>query len=448
MKLRKYFISKILFLFIFKTSLIGGNLGTLLDNVLDSNPSIIEKKLQIIENSIAKDEITGNYYPKIDFNYNYGYEFNKNRTHDNTDFLYKSADERNYSFSINQNIFRGYKDLYEIESNENNLNIVKNETLAVENRVLKEVIQLYFELHKNQEQIYLLNQYINKIESYLLLAKDKKNIVGVKDEYFSILDILNRLNLEKLELEFDSQRKYEQLKEFSTFEEKIVFSNYGFKINKIFLENPEETQKKYNPILKARELNHLNSNNLVRISEASLYPSLDLELHYNKDNKNSLNYKENSSRSAYLKLSYNLFNGYKDENNLKKTKLNLLKTKNKLNETKNKLNRELKTAQFTLKKLDYELQLIKKKFLNEVKYYRFTLTKNKISNVSLLELVNKIKTSYDTASLYINKYTLKKINYLNLLDSLGILKQEAIKNKNLKIEAEKNFIKELLVEKR
>lgn len=442
MRLRKYFINKIFLFCTFPFCLFGEDLNELLDKAIELNPKVVDKKLELLKSNIVLDERLGNYAPKVDFSYRYGYVVNENKSNNDTSFIYKSPQEQLYSISVIQNIFRGFKDMYEIENKKNNLVINEYEKLAVENTILKEVLQLYFELYMFQERIKLLNHYIIKIDNYLLLSQEKRIVVGTQDEYFPILDISNKFKTEKLELEYSLKTKIELLKELTGSQNKILLSNYIFKeiINSSIIE-VLKMQEEVNPVLKASELTYKNYKTVLKSSRSNLYPSLDLELSYSKDNQKSINYKESTNKSAYLKLNYNIFNGMKDKNNLEKIKIETLQSKNKFLETKKKLQREIKSELFLFQKIEKEIKLIEEKLLYELEASQFTLNKSKLREVNLSEIVNRLRALYDTNVLYIVKKTQKKTNHLNILYLIGSLKKEVIDKKQLKIKLKEEFLK-------
>ncbi len=308
------------------TLLNAQNLKVTVEEVLATNPSILQ---QLKNYNSTKEDITiaqSGYYPKLDLSVGAGYDKVKTTNFETNPDTKKSFDYNFYESSLTytQNIFKGFETTYQVKEHENRtvaaaykyIEQVNAVSFAIVNNYLqvlrqkslldnaKENIEINEEIFTKVQKLYdsgltTLSE-VNKIESSLALAKSNYVVQEntLLDVTYNLHAVLGRY------LDTEAMEKPNQEITFpATVEDAAQFAMQN---------NPSLLVAKYNTRL-AEATNHK--------SKAPFYPRLDLEVSETlTTNKGDINYNDENERfRAMAVLSYNLFNGFADTAALQKS---------------------------------------------------------------------------------------------------------------------------------
>ncbi|MCX6075858.1 MAG: TolC family outer membrane protein [Campylobacterales bacterium] len=306
------------------TLLNAQNLKTTVEEVLSTNPTILE---QLKNYNSTKEDVTiaqAGYYPKLDVSVGAGYDHADRKNFPvvkNTAFDYNLYTS---SVTYTQNIFKGFETTYQIKENENRTLAAAYKYIEQVNAVSFAMVNTYLqvlrqkELLNNAKETIDINEEIiakvqklydsglttlsevNKIESSLALAKSNYVVQEntLLDVTYNMHAVLGRyLDIESME------KPTEEIRFPQTVEDAAQFAMQN---------NPSLLVSKYN-IKLAEATNHK--------SKAPFYPKLDVQVsEIMSKNKGALQADgESGDFRAMAYLSYNLFNGFADTAALQKS---------------------------------------------------------------------------------------------------------------------------------
>ncbi|MCX6051269.1 MAG: TolC family outer membrane protein [Campylobacterales bacterium] len=332
-----------------KTILLALSLSTLLnaqnmkvtvEEVLSTNPIILE---QLKNYNSTKEDITiakAGYYPKLDVSLGAGYE--------NTDRRALPLGAANQSFDYNvynnslkytQNIFKGFETTYQVKEHENRTTAAAYKYIEQVNAVAFQMVNTYLQVMRQKalldnskeniainEEIYAKVQKlydaglttlseVNKIEASLSLAKS--NYIVQENTLLDVTYNMHRVLGRYLDAE-EMEKPMQEVTFPATIEDAAEFAMEN---------NPSLLVSKYD-LRVAEATNHK--------SKSAFYPKLDVEVSETMSKNVGASEGENNQFRAMAYLSYNIFNGFADTAALQKS----ISEVHKEVEIKNKLRRQ------------------------------------------------------------------------------------------------------------
>jgi len=311
------------------------NLQTTLNEVLNTNPTVIER---LKNYNMYKEDVTiakSDYYPKLNLNLGAGYESTTRTKTDGSYRQYQQDNSGNFgdihnlgyhvfrnSLVYTHNLFRGFGTKYAIQEQKlravsaaysyiEQVNAITNETVGayldytkskellktaqdnveIDKKILDKVKKLY------DSGLTTLSE-VNKIESSLALAKanlvvQENNILDASYRFEKILGRhIAQDEMEKVDLNVTLPKTREEALQLAFANNpSLVVSNYNIKI-------AEATNNK---------------------TKSAFYPKVDLELSANYNKNLSAISGNDDSYKGMVYLSYNIFNGFADEAGKQKT---------------------------------------------------------------------------------------------------------------------------------
>lgn len=400
------------------TALFSQDIKTTINEVLSTNPIILER---LKNYNATKEEITtaqSGYYPKLDLSMGIGKEDGEKPVDQEFDYsVYQN------SISYTQNLFNGFETTHRVgqqrnrttaaaysyiekvndtsfETLESYLEVIKNNELL---NIQKENIEINTEIFKKVQKLYdsgltTLSE-VNKIESALSLAKS--NYVVQEN---TLLDAMHKMKkLLGHYIEPSAMTRPQDVALPQTIEEATKFA----------VQN--------NPSLLVGTYNIKMAQERFEEKKAPFYPSIDVEVSKSM-NKNLSGIEGNyDNLRAMVYLKYNFFNGFADKAEVQKS----ISSIHQEVETKDKLKREviegLNFAWSANEKLSTQLE-----HLNEYKRFSLqTLTlyskEYDLGRRSLLDLLSAQNDFIAAKAQIINtEYNLLFAKY-RVLDAMGTL---------------------------
>ena len=333
-----------------KTILLAASLATLLnaqtlqttvEEVLTTNPVIIER---LKNYNATKEDITGaqsGYYPQLNISVGLGYEDLEDTNVKGTPDEDYDSDIYESSLRYTQNLFNGFDTVYKVQQQEFRTTSSAYSYIEKVNDTSFQMVNTYIKVMKNKELLHTAKENVdinekifikvqklydsglttlsevNKIESSLALAR--ANYVVQEN---TLLDV--SYNMHKVLGRYLDQDKMQR----------PVFST-ELPVN---LEEASQFAIKNNPSLLVSDYNLKLSQASYKGAKSSFYPKFDIEVSqaFNKNNIRTDEIKTDKFR-AMATLSYNIFNGFSDSSNLQKTRSKIHQEV----ETKNELRRQV-----------------------------------------------------------------------------------------------------------
>ncbi|WP_415398067.1 TolC family outer membrane protein [Sulfurimonas sp. CS5] len=416
-------------------SLSALDLKLTVDEVLSTNPVVLER---LKNYNATKEDITtakSGYYPKLDLSLGVGVENTEKRdsasaTSDGTfDFsVYEN------SLTYTQNIFKGFETTYQVKQqeyrtvaaaysyletvNDTSFEMVNNYLKVMKNRELldtaKANVEINKEIFKKVQKLYdagltTLSE-VNKIESSLSLSKSNYVVQEntLMDVTYNMQRVLGRY------IDTEAMRKPELNVTFpKTIEEA---AQYAMK------NNPSLLVSKYNVKL---------AQATYKEKKSPFYPQVDVEVSQSMNKNLSAVEGEYDRFRAMVFLKYNFFNGFSDKAELQKS----VSTIHQEVESKNTLRREviegLNLSWAANEKLAVQLAHLKdyKKF--SLKTLTLYSKEYDLGRRSLLDLLSAQNDFIGAKSQIINaEYNLLFAKY-RILDAMGMLVSTIIGNSDI-----------------
>ena len=412
-------------LFLSISSLYAKDMVQMLDEILNTNPLIIEKVKSY--NSLKEDNriLKDGYYPKIDLTIGVGFERTDKTEQANTapDKLTNFQVYQN-SIKLTQNLFNGYATTYKIKEQEYRLLSASYDYIQKVNDISFEFIKNYIEVLRNKElvansqknvdidedilkkvkQLYesgltTLSE-VNKVESSLALAKS--NLVVAQNTFENV-----KLNLEKTlgrKIDIESmQTPIMDISDISSLKEALVYAI------------------KHNPSILISNYNIKLSKAVYGEKKSAYYPSLDLEVSQTYSKNLSASEGKTDAFKAMLYLKYNLFNGSSKDANMQKSISDLQKEYANRNNLKRTLIEKLSLAWVAYKKLQEQLKHLKRYEEFSNKTLELYSREYDLGRRSLLDLLSAQNDLIGANTQIINaKYNILFAKY-RILDAMGIL---------------------------
>ncbi|WP_457743203.1 TolC family outer membrane protein [Sulfurimonas sp.] len=402
---------KILLSLFIGLSLNAADLKTTLNELISTNPIILERLQNYNATQEDIDNAQSGYYPKLDLNLGAGYEKTQR-----TNQAGGTAD-KTYNFNVYQNSLKYTQNLFNGFSTTNLVKEQELKTVAAAYNYIEKVnntsfdfVNAYLELMKNHELLETAQENVqinadilskvkrlyksgfttlsevNKIESSLALAKS--NLVVQENNILDKSFTVERLLGHKLDINTMSKPSKD-----------IIIPQTKEAIIKLAMQN--------NPSLLVSEFNKRVAQATNKEKKANYYPKLDIEISQSM-NKNLSGIEGNDDTfRAMAYLSYNIFNGFSDKHSIAKSYAQIEQENQNIHTNKRKILETINSAWASNKKLQEQL----------------------------IDLKNYNKYSSETLDLYRKEYSLGQRSLLDLLSSQNdlIKSKEQVINTNYSI---------------
>ena len=415
-------------------SLHAQNLKTTINEVINTNPVILER---LKNYNATKEDITSSqagYYPQVNISLGAGVEKTDKRnqansvadTHDNYT-VYQN------SLTYTQNLFNGFGTTYQVKGQEyktlsaaySYIEKVNDRSFAMTNQYIElmkneallenaqENIDIDQEIFQKVQKLYdsgltTLSE-VNKIESSLALAKSNYVVQEntVLNNNFQLATILGRsLDVTKmtkptLDIVLPSTR--EEAAEFA------IHNNPSILVSKFNIKLAQATNKE---------------------KESAYYPKIDISISQSM-NKNLSAIKGNRDAfKAMVFLSYNIFNGFSDDASLQKSISSIHQEVESKNNIQRQIIEGLSLAYIANTKLEEQLVHLKE----YRKYSKKTLTlyqkEYDLGRRSLLDVLSAQNDFIRSkAQIITTQYSILFAKY-RILDAMGILVDTLLGDKN------------------
>ncbi|MBU1216042.1 TolC family outer membrane protein [bacterium] len=406
-------------------SLNAQDLRTSVEEVLSTNPVVLER---LKNYNATKEDITNaqsGYYPKIDISLGAGNENTEKRNVPNalTDASY-NFDVYQNSIKYTQNIFKGFATTNQVAEQE-------YKTIAAAYNYIEKVNDSSFEM---------VNAYIQVMKNQELLETAREN-VKIDEEIFSKVQKLYDSGLTTLS-EVNKIESSLALAKANLVVQENTLLDAGYNLQRVLGRSLEPAQMvrpalnvtlpgskeeaaqfaiQNNPSLLVSKYNIKLAQAIHEEKKSSFYPSLDIEISQSMSKNMSAVEGEDERFRAMAYLNYNLFNGFADSSALQKS----ISQVHQEVESKNNLRRQviesLNSAWSSNEKLGEQL-----KHLEHYKEYSLkTLTlyskEYDLGRRSLLDLLSAQNDFIGSKSQVITtQYSLLFAKF-RILDSMGIL---------------------------
>jgi adhesin transport system outer membrane protein len=406
-------------------SLNAQDLKSSIEEVLSSNPIVLER---LKNYNATKEDITNaqaGYYPKLDLSLGAGNESTEKRN------VPDSATDSSYNFDVYQNTLKYTQNIFNGFATTNQVAEQEYKTIAAAYSYIEKVNDSSFEM---------VNTYIQVMKNRDLLETSKENVrideeifEKVQKLYDSGLTTLSEVNKIESSLALAKANLVVQ-------ENTLLDANYNLqRVLGRYLEPTQMTQPNLtitlpankeeatqfamqnNPSLLVSKYNIKLAQAVHEEKSSAFYPSLDLEISQSMSKNMSAAEGEDDRFRAMAYLNYNLFNGFADSSALQKS----ISQVHQEVESKNNLRRQviasLNSAWSANEKLNEQL-----KHLEHYKEYSLkTLTlyskEYDLGRRSLLDLLSAQNDFIGSKSQVINtQYSLLFAKF-RILDSMGIL---------------------------
>ncbi len=415
---------QLLFAVLVATILNAQNLPSTIQEVLSTNPIILEK---LKNYNSTKEDITSakaGYYPKLDLSLGVGYE----RTDkDNR----PAAPDESFDFNVyqnsltyTQNIFNGFETTYRVEQQKNRTIAASYSYVEKVNDVSFEMVNTYIQVMKNEELLQTAKENIdineeifikvqklydsglttlsevNKIESSLSLAKS--NYIVQEN---TLLDVI-----------YNMQRVLGRYLDPAQMSKPIFNTTFPSS-----LEEATQYAMQNNPSLLISKYNIKLAQATYKEKKSPYYPKFDIEISQSMNKNLSASQGEEDRFRAMAYLKYNIFNGFSDSAALQKS----ISTIHQEIQTKNNLRRQviegMNLSWVANEKLTAQLKHLKDYKEFALKTLKLYSKEYDLGRRSLLDLLSAQNDFIGSKSQIINtEYSLLFAKY-RILDSMGTL---------------------------
>lgn len=399
-----FFLIIVVFLFsnLFSTEILSWY--DVLKEAKEKNYQLKQTELNLQQTRLKLEKLKGDFYPQISL----GAASSKNYKEN-----FESETNYSYSLSLGINLFSGFSRI-------NNLKLQILELQIMEEFYIRTLSDIISELKKNFVNLWCSQEMITLAEK--IFQRRQQNYELVKLKYESGREDLGsflRVEADKFQAEYDlikAKRDYEQsLRELlktigkESFEEIKIKTDFSFKndtdnfltkdVAELISLLPEYKIKKYQvEQIKLQE----------KITKSNFYPTISASIGYGLSDTKPIPDTNKWNLSFTLRASYNIFNGFKDLNDLKIANINIKTKELELYDTKLNLQNNF----YLLKKnfIDLkELLKVKEKYLKALE---------KQAEIISIKYANGLATYYD--------WYQTEDSFINLQKNLLNLKKELI----------------------
>ncbi|MBU0721198.1 TolC family outer membrane protein [bacterium] len=422
---------KLLLTLIVATSINAQSLKTTVEEVLSTNPIILERLKNYNSTKEGITSAESGYYPKIDLSLGAGIENTQKRARPDLPDDSVGLSVYQNSLKYTQNIFKGWETTYQVEQQENRTVSAAYSYIEKANATAFEMVNTYLQVMRQKELLETaqenvdINQEIfkkvqklydaglttlsevNKIESSLALAKS--NYVVQENTLLDVTYNMQRVLGRYLDVE-NMSKPVLNVALPSSIEDAAQFAMQN---------NPSLLVSKYN--IKIAQASYHEK-------KAPFYPKLDIEVSHSMNKNLSGVEGEDDRFRAMAYLTYNFFNGFSDQAALQKSVSEI----HREIQMKNTLRRDtiegLNLSWAANEKLTDQLEHLKSYKNFALKTLTLYAKEYDLGRRSLLDLLSAQNDFIGAKSQIINtQYSMLYAKY-RILDALGILVTTIIGN--------------------
>lgn len=404
-------------------------LNDMIDVAIENHPKIHVEKYTIKSSEKDLNQAIGEYYPKVDYNIDYGKRdtINTPNRGESTKTNYKGYTS---SISVTQNLFNGFASTAKVEQSEEILRSkVISKEIAIDNLTL-DVVNSYSNIIKYKKLIKIQTESIKNFNKYNDITLKNTKLTGKQTDYLVVSSKLEKLNSDFLENKWLLRKYQEQFRQLTgkTLPDEAKISPLSFVEILNLSESINFLDSQRNILIDAKNNIDIQKQE-INLAKSELYPKIDLELSSSKGkdlDQFETAYDENK---VLLKLKYNIFNGMIDKNNIEKRRINHLRAESNYDNILKEVEEKIIVS--------YELYISSKEKVQRLANY--VDKQNKLvdmyqiefntGKLSLLTLVNSIQDLNDARVTYTNAYFELINSTYTLAYELGILGNE-IKSNN------------------
>ncbi|WP_345993709.1 TolC family outer membrane protein [Sulfurimonas sp. HSL-1716] len=410
------------------------DLKTTLQEVIQTNPDIIERAKNY---NVTKEDITvvkSGYYPKLNLSLGIGKE--KNDQYDrpgladaNTNFsVYEN------SISLTQNIFDGFSTTYQLQEQKARTISAAYSYIEKVNSVSFSTVSAYLELMRNKE----------------LLQTSKEN-VKITDEIFkkvqklydSGLTTLSEVN--KIQSSLSLAKANYVVQKNSLMDAKFVLQRFlGRYLDPDKMQKPEldvalpasmedAAQKaiQNNPSILVAKYNIKLAQATYKEKKAPYYPSVDLEVSQSMNKNLSGIEGHNDTFRAMAYVTYNFFNGFADQANLQKSISQIHQEVQNKSSLRRQVIQNLNQAWTSYKNLKEQLEDLKEYKTYSLKTLTLYSKEYDLGRRSLLDLLSAQNDFIGSKSQIINNEYNLLLAKARILDAMGGLVNAVLTNSDV-----------------
>jgi len=396
------------------------SLQSVVSNVLNTNPIVMERLKNYKATSEEIDIAQAGYYPTLDLQSSVGKKYTGRISNDVAQETY---DVFQNSLILRQNLFEGF-------GTEEQVNYQKMRTLAASysyletaNDLTLQTIKVYLDLFREQEL--LKNSKVNVAHLEKLHTKVNKAHNAGLTTLSEVSKIQSSLSLARSNMMVQKNKLANAKFNFRRVTGRLISLKNMQKV-KFNLDLPTGLHKatayalEYNPSLLVGKYNIKGAEALYRESKSAFFPKVDLEVAGNYNDDFNEFYGDDDRVQGMVVVSYNLFNGGADE----ATRRNKLSRLSQEVELTNDLKRQVVEG-IDLSWSSYELALDQIPFLKNYKSessetLKLYIKEYELGERSLLDLLateNDLKRAND--ELITAKYNLLFSKY-RIIDAMGL----------------------------
>jgi adhesin transport system outer membrane protein len=417
------------------TTLNAQDLKTTVDEVLSTNPIILER---LKNYNATKEDIKSaeaGYYPKLDLSLGIGSEHTEKRA------SALASSDGSFDFSVYQNsltythnLFKGFETTYQVEQQ-------KDRTIAAAYSYIEKVNNTSFEMVNTYLQVMRNRELLENAKANVEINKEIfKKVQKLYDAGLTTLSEVNKIE-SSLALAKSNYVVQENTLLDVTYNMQRVLGRYldpetmiRPELNVALPANIEEAAQyaiQNNPSLLVSKYNIKLAQATYKEKKSPFYPHLDIEVSQSMNKNLSAVEGENDRFRAMAFLTYNFFNGFADEAALQKS----VSTIHQEVELKNTLRREviegLNLSWAANEKLAVQLEHLKdyKKF--SLKTLTLYAKEYDLGRRSLLDLLSAQNDFIGSKAQIINtEYSMLYAKY-RILDAMGTLVSTVIGNTDI-----------------
>ncbi|MFT7003191.1 MAG: adhesin transport system outer membrane protein [Sulfurimonas sp.] len=415
----------ILFLVLF-SSLSAQDLKLTVDEVLSTNPIILER---LKNYNATKEDITSaeaGYYPKLDLSLGVGAQSGEKNNRGSSNPIDDSFDYSVYenSLTYTQNLFNGFKTTYQVQQQKYRTIAAAYSYIEKVNDTSFEMVNVYLQVMKNVELLETAKANVDIDRE--ILKKVKKLYEAGLTTLSEVNKIESSLSLAKsnyvvqentlLDVTYNMQRVLGRYLDPKTMSRPVL--NIALPAT---IQDAAQFAMQNNPSLLVSKYNIQLAQATYKEKKSPFYPSLDIEISQSMNKNLSGTEGEYNTFSAMAYLSYNFFNGFADKAELQKSVSSIHQEV----ELKNTLRREviegLNLSWAANEKLGEQLNHLKDYKNFSLKTLTLYSKEYDLGRRSLLDLLSAQNDFIASKSQIINtEYSMLYAKY-RILDAMGTL---------------------------
>ena len=416
------------------TAIFAQDLRTTIQEVIKTNPDIVEKAKNY---NATKEDVSiakAGYYPKLNLSLGVGTEKNEKSSRPGLADVNTNLSVYQNSLTLTQNLFNGFATTYQVKEQEARTISAAYSYIEKVNSVSFSTVSSYLELLRNKE----------------LLETAKEN-VDITDEIFrkvqklydAGLTTLSEVN--KIQSSLSLAKSNYVVQENSLMDAKFTMQRFlGRYLDPDEMQKPElnvalpasmedaaQRAIQNNPSILVAKYNVELAQATYKEKKAPYYPTVDLEVSQSMNkNLSGIEGNDDTFRAmAYLK--YNFFNGFSDEANLQKSVSKIHQEVQSKNSIRRQIIQNLNQAWISYEKLKDQLKNLRDYKTYSLKTLTLYSKEYDLGRRSLLDLLSAQNDFIGSKSQIINnEYNLLLAKY-RILDAMGQLVDTVLSDNDL-----------------